>query len=159
LRKKTMTILRFSEWTLLILFTGFAVLISLPFSDMFNFDNDIRQSKREGVYFDADTKFQTYFDKSVRLDGVVYDQKEILVFMTGKQLGPYGKLPNRILITTDTGDTFESMGGGNTTNSFRSRGYFHFKEVPPGIKSITVHNETFSESFSFNIALQGGDPS
>lgn len=159
MRKKAITFLRFSEWTLLILFIGFAVLISLPFSDMFNFNKDIRQAKREGVYFDADTHFQTYFDKSVRLDGVVYNQKEIIVYMTGKQLGPYGKLPNRILVTTDTGATFESMGGGNTTNTFRSRGYFHLKEVPPGIKSITVHNEAYSESFSFNIALQGGDPS
>ncbi|RKN60051.1 hypothetical protein [Paenibacillus ginsengarvi] len=159
MRKKILTILRFSEWTLLILFTGFGVLISLPFSDTFNFEKDIRQAKREGVYFDADTHFQTYFNISVRLDGVVYDQKEILVYMTGKQLGPYAKLPNKILVTTDTGATFESMGGGSTTNAFRSRGYFHLKVVPPGIKSITVHNEAFSESFSFNIALQGGDPS
>lgn len=159
MRKKAIAFLRFSEWTLLILFIGFAVLISQPFSDMFNIDKDIRQAKREGVYFDADTHFQTYFDKSVRLDGVVYDQKEILVYMTGKQLGPYGKFPNKILVTTDTGATFESMGGGNTTNAFRSRGYFHFKEVPPGIKWITVLNEAYSESFSFNIALQGVDPS
>ncbi len=126
---------------------------------MFNFDKDIRHAKREGVYFDADTHFQNYFNMSVRLDSVIYNQKEMLVYMTGKQLGPYGKLPNRILVTSDTGDTFESMSGGSTTNVLRSRGYYHFKEIPPGIKWINVHYEAYGESFSFNIILQGGDPS
>lgn len=159
MQKKAVAVLRFSEWTLLILFIGFAVLISSPFSDMFSFGKDIRHAKREGIYFDANTHFQTYFGKSVRLDGVVYDQKEIHVYMTGKHLGPYGKLPNKILVTSDTGATFESWGGGSTTNAFRSRGYYQFKELPPGIKSINIHNEAYGESFSFNISLQGGDPS
>ncbi len=159
MRKKAFTILWLSEWILLILLTGYAVLISIPFSDMFNFDKDIRLAKREGFYFDADTQFQTYFNMSVRLDGVVYDQKEMLVYMTGKHSGPYGKLPNRIQVTSDTGDTFESMSGGRTTNVLGSRGYYHFKEIPPGIEWINVHYEAYGESFSFNIILQGGDPS
>ena len=161
LRKKTLAILRFIEWNLLIVLTGFALLITLPFLDIFSVDKDLRQAKREGVYYDADTRFQPYYDITVRVDGVVYDQQEMRVYMTGrgKQWGPYNKLPNRILVTTDTGDTYESMGSGRTTNIFRASGFYQFSKMPPGIKSITVHYEAYDESFSFDIPLQGGDPS
>lgn len=157
LLKRAAKVLHALEWALLILLIGYSILIIIPFSDMYQFNKDIHKAKRECIYFDADAKFQPYFGTSVRLDGVVYNQKELLVYMSGKAFGPNSKLPARIQVKTDKGTVLQSSGGGSSTNILRARGIYDFKDVPAGIQSITVYNEAYSESFSFEIDLKGGD--
>ncbi|MFX3633847.1 MAG: hypothetical protein ACE3L7_26190 [Candidatus Pristimantibacillus sp.] len=147
----------FVEWTLLIVIGGSALLLMLPYSDMYHFNRDIKEAKRQGIYYEGSSKKQTYYGRRIRVDGVVYDKNQLIVYMTGAGMGPSNKLPNRVQVRSETGQLLDSSSGGSSTNVLRSRGYFEFRDVPIGLEQITIFNESYGQSFSFLIPLEGGD--
>lgn len=148
--------LKVIEWTLLVAMGGFALQFLLAPLDWFERDPVKEEAKEKGYYYKVDSETQTYFDKKIRVDGVIYGNGELIVYMKGKGISIYEKIPFRVQVTTDTNETFTSSGGGSSSGVFTTNGYYRFRDVPQGIKEITIHQEAFNESFSFQVSLDKG---
>jgi hypothetical protein len=144
------------EWMLLIAIGGMALIMVLPVSGLFDRDTELSAAKKKGYYYEVNADKQTYFNKKVSVDGVVYGEGELVVYMTAKGLFTIPNLPQHIQVKTDSGEVFDHRGSSASSNIYQSSGQFTFKNVPPGIKSITVFKEAYGQSLSFHISLGGG---
>ncbi|WP_169087834.1 hypothetical protein [Paenibacillus sp. PL91] len=144
------------EWLLLIVVGGLALLLVLPIFDLFDRDEELSAAKKKGHYYEVKADKQTYFNKKISLDGVVYGDGKLIIYMTSKGLFRYHNLPNNIQVKTDTNEVLDYQSSGSSNNIYKSSGAFNFNDVPAGIKSITVFKEAYGESFSFQVSLEGG---
>lgn len=150
-------ILRSIEWTLLILLgIHFLMMYFAPILNSSSFNDDIREAKKQGSYFEGSPETQTYYGKKLRVNGVIYGADgDLRVIMTGTGMLP-NKLPNRVQVQTDSGAMLDQRGSSSSNNALRSEGDYLFSSVPQGIRSVRIFNEAYGESFSFTIPLSGG---
>ncbi|WP_141503446.1 hypothetical protein [Paenibacillus luteus] len=144
------------EWTLLIILGGLALYFLLMELTHFEPDARIKAARKEGAYFAVHAPKQTFYGKSFTVDGVIYKDGELHVYMTSKGIFSWPALPNTIQVITDRKEELNRSSSAGTSTLFRSRGRFTFQEVPEGLKSITVFQEAYGESFSFPISLVKG---
>jgi hypothetical protein len=148
--------LRRMEWVLLIVIGGLALLLGFPSIDLFGHHAELSEAKKKGIYYKVEADKQTYFNKEVNIDGVVYGEGKLVVYMSSQELLSVPLLPNSIQIKTDSNEVFENNSSAKHMRLYRSYGEFTFSNVPPDMKSVTVFNEAYGESFSFPISLEGG---
>ncbi|MGO4348059.1 hypothetical protein AB4Z45_21440 [Paenibacillus sp. MCAF9] len=149
-------ILRRVEWVLLIVIGGFSLLFALPSIDLFDHDAELSEAKKKGFYYKVDADKQTYFNKEISIDGVVYGEGKLVVYLSSKRFFSVPQLPNTIQIKTDADEVLQYQSSGASMRLYRSKGQFTFINVPPNLKSVTVFNEAYGESFSFYIPLEEG---
>lgn len=145
------------EWMLLILLVLYLAPMVIPFSDMHHFSRDINQAKKEGSFYPGSPDRQTYYDNKLRIDGIIYREGQLSVYMTGTGLGPYSKLPSNLQIETDSGMPLQYSGGGSSHNVLRTKGYYVYKNVPDQIRSVTIRNPepAYGQSIAFHLSLEG----
>ncbi|USG64047.1 hypothetical protein NDK47_18030 [Brevibacillus ruminantium] len=150
----------FLEWVLVIFLGGQALLyILLSVSVLFSHSDEIRQAKKDGTYYSAPAVTQSYFNRTLTVDGVAYDGKELRIYMTGRHFGSGSILPSDFRVTTDTGEEFSIHGGHVSSSAYFAKGMYHMESVPANLHSIRVHQEQYGEAFSFTIPLgEGGKP-
>ncbi|MCU6707888.1 hypothetical protein M6D81_04110 [Paenibacillus sp. J5C_2022] len=146
----------FLEWLILFGLVSFFLLQVLsPFIGSSSSKSHLREAKKEGSYYAADAAYQSYFNMSIRVDGIIYDDEDWMsVYTTGKQFGPYSKLPQRIIITTDDGGAYNSTSSFTKMGLFSAKATYTFQELPQDVKSVTVHHEAYGESFSFQVPFE-----
>lgn len=146
------------EWVLLILLVLYLAPMVMSFSHMHHFSRDIKQAKKEESFYPGSPDRQPYYDNKLRIDGIIYREGQLSVYMTGTGLGPYGKLPSNLQVETDSGVPLQYSGGGSSHNVWRTKGYYLFKNVPDQIRSLTIRNRepSYGQSFMFHISLEGG---
>ncbi|MGO4547188.1 hypothetical protein AB4Z29_20610 [Paenibacillus sp. 2TAB23] len=149
--------LRRIEWTLLIIIGGIALMFVIPGLDLFDRDQAVSEAKKTGHYYKVDADTQTYFGKKVRVDGVIYDEDKLVVYLSSKNLFVVPSLPNNIQIKTDSGLVLDYKSSSGSMRLFKSRGDFIFDPVPEDMKAITVFNEAYGQSFSFPVSFEGGE--
>jgi len=148
--------LRKVEWVLLAFIGGVALLIALPSIDLFDHDAELSEAKKKGIYYKADVDKQTYFNKIVNIDGVVYGEGKLVVYLSATGLFREIQLPNSMQLKTDLNEVLDYSSSARHTRLYRSHGEFTFNNVPPNMKSVTVFKEAYGESFSFPISLERG---
>lgn len=144
------------EWLLLVVAGGFALLILLPAFDLFERDPQLNQAKKQGYYYEVNADKQTFFKKRVKVDGVIYGDGKLIVYMTSKGLLTLPSLPNQIQVITDSNAVLDYKSSRATSNILKSSGSFTFEQVPEGLKSITIFREAYGESFSFPVSFEKG---
>ncbi|WP_138754262.1 hypothetical protein [Paenibacillus sinopodophylli] len=148
--------LRKIEWTLLVVIGGLAVFNLLHTFDLFDRDTQLSEAKKKGYYYKVDADAQTYFGMRVNVDGVIYGEGKLTVYLSTKDLFSVPLFPNRIQVTTDSGEVLSYRTSSGSTGYYKSTGHFTFEQVPENLKSITVHQEAYGQSLSFLIPLEGG---
>ncbi|OMF32198.1 hypothetical protein BK133_14330 [Paenibacillus sp. FSL H8-0548] len=148
--------LRRIEWLLLVVVGGFALLLVLPAIDWFDRDPQVKEAKKQGYYYEVNADKQTFFKKKFTVDSVIYGDGKLIVYMTSEGLLSWPNLPNNIQIITDSNEVLEHQSAGASTSIFKSSGYFTFKQVPEGLKSITIFREAYGESISFPVSFEEG---
>lgn len=152
-------VLKFIEWTLIIIIGGFFILVIFP-HNWFERDIQLQEYKREGIYQAVDLSSQSYYDGRILIKGVAYGNGELIVYMKGNGFGDVGKAPNMIKVTTDQGEELDYGGGGSSNDLWSEHAYYVFRTVPNGIKQITItqpDDYINGDTFSFTINLQGGN--
>lgn len=145
------------EVVLLVVGALMILMMVMPFSDMHNFGSMVREAKKENIYYDGPKETQVYFGNKLKVEGVIYDDEELLVMVKGCRFGPYGKLPQRGYIKTMEGEEIGWSGAGSSSTVFCSSGYFAYENVPAGLTQVEFTNEAYGESFSFVLDLERGD--
>lgn len=149
-------ILRNIEWLLLVVVGGYALLFLLPSFDLFDVDPQLNEAKKQGYYYEVNAGNQTFFNKKVTVNGVIYGEGKLIVYMTSKGLLSLPKLPNNIQVITDSNEVLEYQSSGASSSILKSSGYFTFEQVPDGFKNITIFREAYGESFSFSVSFEEG---
>ncbi|CAM4499982.1 hypothetical protein FHS16_005597 [Paenibacillus endophyticus] len=148
--------LRRIEWTLLVIIGGIALMFVIPSLDLFDRDQAVSEAKKAGHYYKVNADTQTYFGKKLRVDGVIYDEDKLVVYLSSKDLFVVPSLPNSIQVKTDSGLVLDYNSSSGSMRLFKARGDFIFDPVPEDMKSITVFNEAYGHSFSFPVSFEGG---
>lgn len=148
------------EYGLIIIFGFFTIMMIMPFSDMYNFSEMVHDAKKAGTYIEVEQKPQIYFERALDVDGLIYDKhaNEAVILMTSRNLF-YNSLPNWPTLTIKTKDgkiQTQTSGGGGSSNTLRTQGYYHFEKLPKDIEEITLSKESYGEAFAFKFPLSGG---
>ena len=141
------------EWVLLVVGALMIAISIIPFSDMYDFSRAVREAKKDNIYYDGPKETQTYFNRSLRVEGVIYDGSELTVMVRGCRFGPHEKLPQHAYLKTINGEEIGWSGSGSSSTVFCARGFFNYENVPTEISQVEFTNEAFGESFSFILDL------
>jgi hypothetical protein len=144
------------EWLLLIVVGGLALLLVLPVFDVFDRDEELSAAKKKGYYYEVNADKQTYFSKKLSLDGVVYGEGKLVVYMTSKGLFRYHNLPNNIQVKTDTNEGLNHNSSGASNNIYKSSGEFNFNDVPSGINPLRFLRKPMGSPSRFRSRLKEG---
>ncbi|WP_102347388.1 hypothetical protein [Bacillus sp. Marseille-P3661] len=152
---------KYIESGIVILLALVTISIIIPFSDMFNFRDMIQEAKTREIFYEFDLPKQEYFNRTLEIDGLIYDpnSNEAYIFMTSRNLYN-NSLPNWPTLTVITSNNIEkeimTAGGGGSSNALRTRGYYHFSDLPQNIEEMVLSKEQYGQSFSFSFDLSGG---
>ena len=130
MKKKVKGWLTAIEWLLLV--SGMLMIAPMvnPFSDMYDFYSTVREAKKDNIYFEGPNETQTYFGRSLKVKGVIYDGSELTVLVRGCRFGPTGKLPMHGNLRMMDGREIRWSSSGSGSTIFCARGFYSFDNVP-----------------------------